>query len=74
MTNPWLKKNPFMSLWLSTAHRMAGAIRGQAAAHAKRQSAAAMHAGTLEAVRQWCEAVAPVPAPAPARKTTARKR
>jgi len=32
MSNPWLKKNPFMSLWLSTANRMAGSLRGQATA------------------------------------------
>jgi hypothetical protein len=30
MTNPWLKKNPFMSMWLSGANRMAGMMRGQA--------------------------------------------
>ncbi len=35
MTNPWLKKNPFMSLWLSGANRVAGSMRGHAAAQAK---------------------------------------
>lgn len=42
MSNPWLKKNPFMSMWLSTANRVAGTFRGQAAALAKRQVNAAM--------------------------------
>ena len=37
MVNPWLKKNPFMSMWLSTANRVAGSLRGQATAQAKRQ-------------------------------------
>lgn len=37
MANPWLKKNPFMSMWLSTANRVAGSLRGQAAAQASRQ-------------------------------------
>jgi hypothetical protein len=37
MANPWLKKNPFMSMWLSTANRVAGTLRGQATAEAKRQ-------------------------------------
>ncbi|WP_428826518.1 hypothetical protein ACLIKD_20725 [Azonexus sp. IMCC34842] len=37
MANPWLKKNPFMSMWLSTANRVAGTLRGQATAQAKRQ-------------------------------------
>ena len=46
MTNPWLKKNPFMSMWLSAANSMmnsmTSAARGQAAAAAKRQSKAAV--------------------------------
>lgn len=37
MKNPWLKKNPFMSMWLSGANRIAGAVRGQASAQARRQ-------------------------------------
>jgi hypothetical protein len=37
MANPWLKKNPFMSMWLSTANHVAGTLRGQATAQAKRQ-------------------------------------
>lgn len=42
MSNPWLKKNPFMSLWLSGANRMASTMRGQATAQAKRQITAAV--------------------------------
>lgn len=42
MPNPWLKKNPFMSLWLSAANRVAGSMRGQATAQAKRQVKAAV--------------------------------
>ena len=42
MANPWLKKNPFMSMWLSTANRVAGTLRGQATAQAKRQVKAAV--------------------------------
>lgn len=37
MANPWLKKNPFMSMWLSTANRVAGTLRGQTTAQARRQ-------------------------------------
>jgi hypothetical protein len=36
MANPWLKKNPFLSMWLSTANRVAGTMRAQATAQAKR--------------------------------------
>jgi len=32
-----LKKNPFMSLWLSAANRAAGSLRGKATAQAQRQ-------------------------------------
>lgn len=42
MRNPWLKKNPFMSMWLSGANRMAATLRGQATAQAKRQIRAAV--------------------------------
>ena len=38
MKNPWLKKNPLMSLWLSGANKVAGAARGQAAAAVKREA------------------------------------
>lgn len=42
MANPWLKKNPFMSMWLSMANRVAGPLRGQATAQARRQIKAVM--------------------------------
>jgi hypothetical protein len=42
MRNPWTTKNPFMSLWLSAANRVAGSARGQAAAAVKRQTAKQM--------------------------------
>ena len=31
-SNPWLKKNPLLSIWLSSANAMLGAARGQAEA------------------------------------------
>ena len=46
MSNPWLKKNPFMSLWLSGANRMASTMRSQATAQAKRQISAAVTKAT----------------------------
>jgi hypothetical protein len=42
MTNPWLKKNPLMSMWLSGVNRIAATMRGQATAQAKRQISAAV--------------------------------
>lgn len=41
MANPWLKKNPFMSMWMSGAHSVAGTLRAKAASQAKRQAASA---------------------------------
>ena len=36
MANPWLKKNPLMSMWLSAANAAAGRARRVAAAEAKK--------------------------------------
>ena len=42
MTNPWLRKNPLLSLWLSAANSVMAAARGQGAAALGRQRAAAV--------------------------------
>ena len=77
MTNPWLKKNPFMSLWLSGANRVAGSMRGHAAAQAKRQAAqaqrqaaAAMTDATRNILTLWTGALAPSP---PAKRKKKRR-
>ena len=38
MKNPWVKKNPFLSMWLSDANAVIGSARGRATAQAKRQA------------------------------------
>ncbi|SAL28980.1 hypothetical protein AWB70_01754 [Caballeronia cordobensis] len=38
MRNPWVKKNPFLSMWLSGANAVIGKTRGRASAQAKRQA------------------------------------
>ena len=53
MSNPWLKKNPFMSMWLSSANRVAGSARGQVAAEVKRQAALATQHATTDLVKFW---------------------
>lgn len=63
MQNPWLKKNPFMSMWLSGANRMAGTMRGLATAQAKRQINAAVTKATndnLKALLGWTAPIAPI--------------
>jgi hypothetical protein len=57
MSNPWLKKNPFMSVWLSNANRVAGSVRAQATAQAKRQVNAAVTEATNETIKLWSEAL-----------------
>ena len=51
MKNPWRKRNPFMSMWLSGANTVAGAARGQAAAAIKREAGRASDATAAEVTR-----------------------
>jgi hypothetical protein len=37
VANPWTKKNPLLSMWLSGANALAGKVRSAGAAEAKRQ-------------------------------------
>ena len=46
MRNPWTKKNPAMSMFLSAANAWAGAARGHATNAMKRQVTAATKAAT----------------------------
>ena len=59
MPNPWLKKNPFMSMWLSEANRIAGTMRGQATAQAKRQISAAVTKATNDNLKALLGETAP---------------
>ncbi|MEJ5999330.1 hypothetical protein [Paucibacter soli] len=49
---PWLKKNPYMSMWLSAAHRAAATLRGQAAAQLKGQAEVALQQAVTESMRR----------------------
>jgi len=53
MSNPWLKKNPFMSMWLSGANAVANSARGRIAAEARRQSGTAITKATQDMVSFW---------------------
>lgn len=55
MRNPWTKKNPFVSMWLSQANRVACATRGRLTLEAKRQASAAMTEGTRQIADFWTE-------------------
>ena len=74
MRNPYTKKNPFMSMWLSSANRVAGSMRGQAAAEVKRQSAQATRQASNDWIKLWTGAATAAPAsPAPAKRRKSRK-
>ena len=52
MKNPWTKKNPFMSMWLSGANSALGRARGHATAAAKREAKKAASTGTTVGTKQ----------------------
>ena len=53
MSNPWLKKNPYMSMWLSGANKIAGSARSQVAAETKRQINQTVAQATEENLKRW---------------------
>ena len=69
MRNPWLKKNPMMSMWLSGANAVMGSARSRATAEGKRQAAVIMAEGTKQMVRFWTGGLM---APAPRKKKKSR--
>jgi len=53
MRNPWMKKNPFTSMWLSGANAALGSARGRTTAQAKRQATTMMSEAAKQLVRFW---------------------
>jgi hypothetical protein len=53
MKNPWTKRNPFMSMWLSAANSVAGSARSRLTAASKRQAATMMTRGAAQAGDFW---------------------
>ena len=51
--NPWGKKNPFLSMWLSGANAVFGATRNQMTAAMHRQTQAAVTEGTKQVLAFW---------------------
>lgn len=68
MRNPWGTKNPFMSVWLSSANKVMGSARGQAAAEAKRQASSFQADMTKQMIDFWSGKAA-----APAKRKTKRR-
>lgn len=71
MKNPWTKKNPLLSMWLSGANAVAGSARSRASAAAKRQSTSMMNEGIKQMTNFWTGALT---TPAKPRKKKRRSR
>jgi hypothetical protein len=69
MRNPWTKKNPLMSMWLSGANAVAGSARSRVTAEAKRQAATMMTRGAKQITSFWSGALT-----APTRPKRRRRR
>jgi hypothetical protein len=65
MSNRWLKKNPYLSMWLSGVNAVANAAQGHARNNAQRQTAAATRQMTQAVMNAW---LAPFTAAAPQRR------
>ena len=61
MINPWMKKNPFMSMWLSGANSIAAAAHNQMRSH-----------GTRLVTDFWTNALKPNALKAPTRRKKKR--
>jgi hypothetical protein len=59
VANTWMKKNPFMSMWLSAANAVASRASGHATAEANRQQAALTKQATRFWTSAWLAAVKP---------------
>jgi hypothetical protein len=64
-----MKKNPFMSIWLSGANALAGSARSRINAEGKRQASTLMTEGARQMASFWTSALTP---PKPARKRRKR--
>ena len=72
MTNPWLKRNPALSLWLSGFNMAANAARSATALQMQRQMQAMMLESTQAMLRFWTRAALPT-TPAARRSRSRRK-
>ena len=63
MKNPWTKKNPYLSMWLSGANAIGGAARARATSEARRQASTAYTDMTRQVTDFWTQALTGKPAP-----------
>jgi hypothetical protein len=53
MKNPWTKKNPFLSMWLSGANAVLGTARVRATAESRRQATNMMNQAAKNMTQMW---------------------
>ncbi len=59
MRNLWLKKNPWLSMWMSGANAVLGSARGRATAEARRQATTITNRAASETMRFWTSVMTP---------------
>ena len=59
MKNPWLSRNPFLSMWLQAANTAWGAARGHALNEARRQQRAMTSESTRAMTALWSGSLEP---------------
>lgn len=72
MRNPWLKRNPLLSMWLSAANASVGTARGKLAAAAKRESSKVVAQATQDIAAFWTGALTGAAKPTRAKRRTKR--
>ncbi len=61
MKNPWTRKNPLMSMWLSSANTLANTARAHATVQAKRHTTTLMTQGAKQVTDFWMSTLTPKP-------------
>jgi len=59
MSNPWMKKNPLLSMWLSGANAVMGATRSHFNAETKRQMTSMRTHGEKQIISWWTDMLMP---------------
>lgn len=62
MKSPWTRKNPLLSMYLSGANAVAGAVRSRGTAELRRQAATLMNQGARQIAGLWGDLLAGPPA------------
>ena len=73
MKNPWTKKNPLLSMWMSAANAVVGAARGRATAQLKRKASTWMTQSANQMTRWWTDALSGPPPRRRKRQTKKRR-